>query len=87
MKIWKFPVALGTHPVAVPEGASLLSVGCAQGVANVWCACDPDAPKITRTFLGVGTGGDVPPAATFVGTVVVPEGLPFGDLVIHIYEA
>lgn len=70
-----------THVISVTH--KLLSVGHDRnGCACVWVECydDPDVAKTEIRFAAIGTGGEVPRNARYVGTVFE---LP---LVWHIYQ-
>lgn len=50
----------------------------------LWAAVDPQAPKVTRRFIGFGTGHTIPGELqlSFVGTAM----LNGGAFVFHIFE-
>lgn len=83
MTIWKFTL----EPVCelqMPEGATVLSVGVQGENICLWAMVNPDAPKVTRSFVGFGTGHEVTDATCleFIGTAL----LHGGSLVFHIFE-
>ena len=79
--IWKFSFkALPLQEFNIPYGARLLHVGSQQDVPTLWVAVNPEQPLESRRFWIVGTGGEIPRDATYVGTSV---GSVF---VWHIYE-
>lgn len=85
MKVWKFrlgrPLADHLTTVEMPEGAVTLSVAAIGTGIFVWAVCDPTMHPVTRTFLVVGTGVAFEWAGSFVGSVVMDDGL-----VWHVWE-
>ena len=81
--IWKFPLPI-SEPlrVAMPAGATLLTVQMQGEQIVVWGLVDPEAPRIERRFYLVGTGHAVPPGKPiYLGSVQ-----PFSGLVLHIFD-
>lgn len=80
--IWKF-VLQPECKIEMPVGAELLSVHAQGDDICLWAKVDPSAAKEARSFVGFGTGHDVPdePLA-FVGTALMHGG----SLVFHIFE-
>lgn len=65
--IWKFPLDpveavpgedYGQAKVQMPASAEVLSTQTDNktGVPTIWALCDPDEPKVTRTFIVHPTG-------------------------------
>lgn len=71
--------------IDMPIGAEPLSVQMQRGRPVLWALVNPEAPKVRRRFITVGTGHvfsehhDV----TFVGTFQMNDG----DLVFHLFDA
>lgn len=87
MKIWKFliykpSVSSLEQVVGIPEGAKFLCVEEQGGWMVLWAMVDPKKPEVKRHFQIVLTGGDVPKASTYWGTVQFFNG----DFVVHLYE-
>lgn len=73
--------------VEMPRGARILSVGVQANETPVfWALVDPDAPRIQRTFVLVGTGcwqPDELATFAFVGTF----GPIMAGLWFHLFDA
>lgn len=86
--VWKYtiPVAPSSATVpnvhGVPSGARLLHVAEQFGDITLWFEVDPDAPKVRRGWLLVGTGHSIDDHLTYVGTTLHRGGA----LVLHVYE-
>jgi hypothetical protein len=69
-RIYKYDLPMiGTHVIAMPRGAKILSVQDQSGAMRVWAKVDPKAPMENRRFVIVGTGHLVPAALTYLATV------------------
>lgn len=70
--------------ITLPVGAEILSVGVQENEVRMWAKVDPDAPTEERTFMGFGTGHEIPDGLDleFIGTAIWPTG----TLVFHIFE-
>jgi hypothetical protein len=88
--IWKFPLPLlddlglaNDRPVInMPEGARILTLQVQYDEPTLWAIVDPDQKLISRRFIVVGTGHEVPPdVGAYVGTWQ-PRGFVF-----HLFEA
>lgn len=68
--IWKFPLpSIGTHTIAIPQGAEFLSFQIQAGIPTVWARVDPEAPESRAYVSIVGTGHRAPYGGRFLGTV------------------
>jgi hypothetical protein len=88
MVVWKYVIsrsAIGAGEVAfpMPAGAELLTVQDQGGMGSLWALVDPSAPKETRRFRVVPTGGTPTQleAERYVGT------FQLGWTVWHVFEA
>ena len=82
-KIWKFAAPLKeVFELTVMNGAKPLAVQMQSGFDDpqLWMEVDEHGIKINMRFQWVGTGHDVPPFATYVGTVQT------GRFVWHLYS-
>lgn len=68
--IWKFPLKWDSvNEVRGPGAIEPLHFGIQNDVPCLWAAVDPDADTETgRLFQIFGTGHDIPPSTTYVGT-------------------
>lgn len=82
-QVWKF-VLQPEIEVEMPKGAKLLSVACQGSEICLWAKVDPNAGNETRSFVGYGTGHEIPDDMhlEFVGTAL----LDGGAMVFHIFE-
>lgn len=88
--IWKFPLLDidRTNPDVTPQfdmpvGAVIRHVGRQGPDLYLWAEVDPQAEKVTRRFVIVGTGvGHTPEPGAYLGTVQLEELY----LVLHVYE-
>lgn len=82
-QIWKF-ILQPEIDVEMPFGAEVLSVAAQGEDICLWAKVDPVAPKESRSFVGFGTGHEIPDTAhlKFVGTAM----LNLGSMVFHIFE-
>ena len=82
-QVWKF-VLQPEISLSMPKGAELLSVASMGDDICLWVRVNPNAEKVNRTFLGFGTGHDMPDnlQLQFVGTA----HLSGGALVFHVFE-
>ena len=99
--VWKYVLKPGLNTFHVPVQSTVLSVGCAQGEPCLWALVNTEAEKVERHFYTVGTGHELPDVGIsypdlssvsgtisldqFIGTVVLPSGLPGVDTVIHVF--
>lgn len=81
--IWKF-VLQPKCEIEMPEGAELLTVQEQGDDICLWAVVEPNSPRVTRKFVGFGTGHPIPGdlQLKFVGTAL----LHGGALVFHIFE-
>lgn len=81
--IWKFPV-LSTGPMEIdvpfPGNIVLVDRDPATGLMAFWADVFPQAGKVPRRFVVVGTGHEVPEKARHLGSVVI------GEFVWHLFE-
>ncbi len=85
--IWKYAVSLAdVFEIAMPEGATILTVQMQVDVPVLWAIVDPDAPRVWRQIAIIGTGhvfGADPQAILYLGTFQQSGG----RLVWHLFEA
>ena len=84
MKVFKYVLKpTDEQVVMMPKEARVLSCHVQDRDICVWALVDPDARKESRTFFIHGTGHEVayPHSGTFVGTVLLNQGL----LVLHVF--
>ncbi len=82
MKVWKFGIVDPEAPVAMPNGAQVLSVGVQRERVCIWALVNPNEPATLRRFVIVPTGEQVPGHGRFLGTVMLRDGA----LVFHVWE-
>lgn len=82
--IWKYTLHPKTE-LEMPKAAEILTVGIQGDDIVMWAKVNPEAPLETRTFLGFGTGHDLPDQIPlkYVGTTLFTGH----NLVFHIFEA
>ena len=83
--IWKFEVPpQETFTANLPKRARFLDVQVQKGAPWMWFLLDPEAEKIERKFVVLGTGHPAPEAEklTHLGTFQIYGG----DLVLHVFE-
>lgn len=82
--VWKYTLQPKID-LEIPEGAEILTVGSQGSEIVMWVKVDPGARKETRTFVGFGTGHDIPDKLplTYIGTVSFENPA----LVFHIFES
>lgn len=82
--IWKYTLKSPKTDLELPKGSEVLSVGVQNEEIVLWVKVDPLQEKESRTFVGFGTGHDIPDALklSFIGTVMLSKG----KLVFHIFE-
>lgn len=79
--VWKYTLQLnGGWSVRMPDGARILRVEGVDGQICLWALVDPEAEKVSREFLIVGTGHTVPASAFYHGTAVI------APYVWHVFE-
>ncbi len=84
--IWKYELFASHNEFVVPKGATVVSLGAQAGQPCIWMRVpNPDAPKVQRRFVLVGTGHEFDDAThlRFGGTVIM--GAPT-HLVWHVFE-
>jgi hypothetical protein len=82
MTIWKYPLGSHQTTVSMPKGADILCVQTQNEVPTIWCRVDPNAARLSRTFVIVGTGHDCEKDAFYIGTFQ----LSGGAFVFHVFE-
>ena len=83
MEIWKFEVPAASLPIAMPQGAKILSAGVQGESIMIWALVIPDAKVIRRYLFVYGTGHQVPHKnhnLPLIGTVFL------GSLVFHVFD-
>lgn len=88
-QVWKYQLA----PVVtfdMPVGAQILKVHEEGEEICLWALVDPDADTEPRTFLGFGTGHNIPESHEGPGLSLQYVGSAFpagGALVFHVFES
>lgn len=77
-KVYKYEIS--KEAMELPKGAQVLSFQDQRGTLCLWASVDPEAPIQTRQFHVVGTGHNVDPKWTYVGTTQQ------GPFVWHLFE-
>ena len=76
MRIWKYPLFLcDWQQVDLPEGAEAVHLQFQGELVNLWAMVDVKQPKITMDVYRIATGETIPARATYIGTVVMPDGI------------
>ncbi len=78
--IWKFP--LESRMLQMPRGAQILTVQVQNEVTCVWAICDKEASQVTRRLVVVGTGWEIEPKGTYIGSFQLHGGV----LVFHVFD-
>lgn len=81
--IWKYTLKPGCV-FDIPKDAKILKVDEQFGEICMWALVNPDAPKVKRNFVVIGTGHDMPKCrvSNYLGTAKIDGGL----LVFHVFE-
>jgi hypothetical protein len=82
-QIWKYPLRPDEFTLSIPAGAIFMSAQTQRGEAVAWFLVNPDAQKVERRFVTVGTGHE------FDDTNAIPLAtfqLEGGALVFHLFE-
>lgn len=60
--IYAFPLTQGAGKttLAMPSGALILDVAIQHGKTHLWALVNPEAPKVNRVFVAIGTGFEIP---------------------------
>lgn len=84
--IWKYTLSSkDSFSLEIPENAEILSLHMQSGEPCIWVLCDPNLPKVERTFFLYGTGHPITQDMDwlrFVGTFLIEKDL----LVFHLFE-
>lgn len=84
--IWKYPIATARVSVLkIPEGAQFLHVAMQGGTITLWYMVDPQAVKVERSVVVVGTGEGIHSregSLQHLGTVLTADE----DFVWHVFE-
>ncbi len=84
MKIFKYRIPIKSQTVAVPKGASLLSVAAKDDGIFSWFLADEGQEEMElREFKIFGTGEEITSHGRFAATVFLFQG----SLVFHVFEA
>lgn len=83
-QIWKFALAPDDkQTIAMPIGATLLSVHMQDGRPCIWAEVNPTEKSYPRMIEMFGTGQPIDGAARkFLGTILLAEG----QFVFHVFE-
>ncbi len=60
LRVYKYPLTLGTLTVEMPRGGKPLHVAMQSGLPCLWALVDADNASESRCFTVVGTGHPVP---------------------------
>ncbi|MES2707138.1 MAG: hypothetical protein V4726_11110 [Verrucomicrobiota bacterium] len=74
MKVFKYPLPGRLNLLSVPFGWRALCLAIQHNEPQIWLEVDPDAPRQQVEVHMVGTGGEVPPGSTHVGTILTDGG-------------
>lgn len=81
--IWKVDLnPTGKQFLRLPVGSLFLKADMQYGLLKGWFLVDPDEPIKNVTVEAVMTGGQVPPHASWLDTVLLQNG----SYVIHLFE-
>lgn len=82
--VWKYtlPTDSWTFTITMPANAEPIRFGTQAGKPVMWCIVDPEQPDTERPFAVVPTGGNVPPGARHVGTILVMDE----QIVWHLFD-
>jgi hypothetical protein len=86
--IWKFPLEFTVHEqlIAMPQGATILTVQMQRGTPCLWATVDSNAPQTSRRIAIVGTGLEIKehsaPIYKYIGTFQMADGA----FVWHVFE-
>lgn len=66
----------------MPKGAEVLTVQVQNGITCIWVLCNPDSPKVNKSFEIFGTGHSINEVKErrYIGTFQLDE------LVYHLFE-
>lgn len=83
-KVFKYLLPGDDMVVEMPVAARIVSVGLdADAELAVWAEVDPDAVKVLRRIVTIGTGEeDVPEGGTYIGRTVSASG----RMIWHTYD-
>lgn len=81
--IHKYVLSDAVNSVSTYEGARFLHADNQREQITVWAEVHTLARECMRTLHVVGTGGEVPIGARYVGSALMVGG----DFVFHVYEA
>jgi hypothetical protein len=83
-KVFKYEITGPECKLQLPKGAVPLCVAGQDGKVCLWARIDDSRPLEWRTFVGIGTGWDVPDGnLSYIGTAHGVDGW----MVFHIFEA
>jgi hypothetical protein len=83
--IWKFPLEVGLTHLAMPLRSEIIHLAVQDGQPCLWAVVEPDAPRVTRSFVTAGTGhpvGQEIGLGNHVGTYLLLDGRFVG----HVFE-
>lgn len=82
-QVWKF-ILQPEITVEIPVGTELLSVASQGNEICLWAKVNPSAIKERRSFVGFGTGHEIPDQLSlkYIGTAQ----LNGGSMVSHVFE-
>lgn len=80
--IWKYPLSQ-MDVIDIPVGAEILLVDEQDQRVCMWVCVDPEAEKMSRTFVTYGTGFDFDDTNhKYIGTAKLASG----KLILHVFE-
>ena len=84
MTIWKFDIGESFDSwMEMPKGAKILSVQIQKGRLCLWAIVNPDAERVPRHIVVVGTGHELGFCnGAFINTIQMAGG----DLIWHIFD-
>lgn len=84
-KIYKYQIPSAEAAIAMPQGATILSVAAQNEVPCLWVMVDPNQPTVEKHIRIVATGEALEDEAvtwSFIGTFFLDSGA----LVFHVFE-
>lgn len=85
MKIWKFPLKVGSlQTINMPLNAQILHLASQSNQPNLWALVDENAGLECRNFATYGTGHPMP--SLDYGQYVGSYTLDNGEFVFHVFE-
>lgn len=89
LRIWKYTLGSGSSTPylrRLPVGARLLHVDLLRTRPTLWFLVDPDGSSEERLFWVVGTGWEIHPSWTYLGSTVFEPLMDPDATVWHVFE-